>query len=539
MLQLLPLLLAEQPTVSVQPHSASITTTAATTEQKAQTPSSTSVSAVAIPETTPQTKGVVVEAYPVPQSLTVTPSPTAQISSAVEAESSPATVASPKPVPNEVAEAAQPIREIVVNAETEPSSVAPAPISKNQAAPTPQVSESPAAKPTATPAAKPSPAIALPTPAVTSPSSPSLESKQPESKPSEVVVPTQQDTKTAKSSAIAKQQETLSQRLAEIVARDRAFKEAQQRETLITRAYEYANQGRFAQARRLLQNPVIPNEARTEVISTISSLEQENTNKPAVRPAATLKERRFEQTQIKPRFVPTTKPLFVTQVPRAVAASQGASLPTLPQLPNSAPRPIPVRAEAAPQRVDLNTPVASDSDYSTVNPTGGNLQAYNRNLPTSGQPQGDELMYPLPNPVPVTSGYGWRVHPVTKARRFHAGVDLGAAQGTPVIASRGGRVSIADRLGGYGLAIVLEHKDGTQDTLYAHLSEMFVRPGQEVRPGTVIGRSGSTGLSTGPHLHYEARVQKNASWVTVDPGPQLESARERLAQALRSQRSPS
>ena len=149
-------------------------------------------------------------------------------------------------------------------------------------------------------------------------------------------------------------------------------------------------------------------------------------------------------------------------------------------------------------------------------------------------------MYPLPVPAPVTSKYGWRVHPVNGNRRFHAGVDLGAAQGTPILATRTGRVSVADRMGGYGLAVVLQHAKGKQDTLYAHMSEMFVHPGEQVKPGTIIGRVGSTGLSTGPHLHYETRQQKGSSWAHDRSGPSVRggtntvsaSAKSRTAEGL-------
>ncbi|MBW4524601.1 MAG: M23 family metallopeptidase [Phormidium tanganyikae FI6-MK23] len=180
---------------------------------------------------------------------------------------------------------------------------------------------------------------------------------------------------------------------------------------------------------------------------------------------------------------------------------------------------------------DPTAPIASDSAGGYIDQvvTPKNLQAYNRNLPklTSAS----QIVYPLPEPVPVTSRFGWRRHPVTGARRFHSGVDLGAGQGTPVIASRGGKVTIADRMGGYGLAIVLQQPNGSQDTLYAHLSQIFVRPGEKIKPGTIIGRVGSTGLSTGPHLHYEARRMTNSGWTAVDPGGQLEAARVRLVQA--------
>ncbi|MCG9886815.1 MAG: M23 family metallopeptidase [Cyanobacteria bacterium] len=89
--------------------------------------------------------------------------------------------------------------------------------------------------------------------------------------------------------------------------------------------------------------------------------------------------------------------------------------------------------------------------------------------------------------------------------------------GTPVVAPLSGRVTVASFLGGYGLSVVLSHGDGTQKTLYAHLSETFVKPGEVVRQGEVIGRVGSTGLSTGPHLHFEVREYRNGQWMALNP----------------------
>ncbi|HMP55341.1 MAG TPA: M23 family metallopeptidase [Novosphingobium sp.] len=106
----------------------------------------------------------------------------------------------------------------------------------------------------------------------------------------------------------------------------------------------------------------------------------------------------------------------------------------------------------------------------------------------------------------VTSGFGLRVHPVHGTRRVHAGVDLAAGTGAPVIVSSPGVVVQAGWLGGYGLCVTIDHGGATQ-TRYGHLSRLGVGVGQRVRAGQVIGLVGSTGVSTGPHLHYEVRVQ--------------------------------
>jgi Peptidase family M23 len=141
-----------------------------------------------------------------------------------------------------------------------------------------------------------------------------------------------------------------------------------------------------------------------------------------------------------------------------------------------------------------------------------------------------QLIYPLSSPAPTTSSFGWRTHPITGSRRFHSGVDIGAPMGAPVVAAGTGIVVSSGWLGGYGKAIVIQH-NGVQQTLYGHLSEVFVQPGQSIEQGTVIGRVGSTGNSTGPHLHYEARVATTDGWVAIDPGDDIRYALDNLRRA--------
>ena len=144
------------------------------------------------------------------------------------------------------------------------------------------------------------------------------------------------------------------------------------------------------------------------------------------------------------------------------------------------------------------------------------------------------FMYPLTIPAPITSLFGWRMHPISGNPRFHAGTDLGAPLGTPVLAASPGTVEIADYMGGYGLTVVLNHNKATLQTLYAHLSEIFVEPGEKVAQGTVIGRVGSTGNSTGPHLHFETRQLTPQGWVATNSGAQLEYAFAQLMKALQT-----
>jgi murein DD-endopeptidase MepM/ murein hydrolase activator NlpD len=142
------------------------------------------------------------------------------------------------------------------------------------------------------------------------------------------------------------------------------------------------------------------------------------------------------------------------------------------------------------------------------------------------------LMYPLPIVAKITSAFGLRVHPVLKTSRMHSGTDLGAPMGTPVLAAYDGEVALADKLGGYGMTVILRHVQGTQESLYGHLSEIFVKQGEKIKQGTVIGRVGSTGVSTGPHLHFEWRHLTTEGWVAVDAGLHLEYALDNLMQSM-------
>ncbi|MBE9191788.1 peptidoglycan DD-metalloendopeptidase family protein [Gloeocapsopsis crepidinum LEGE 06123] len=176
---------------------------------------------------------------------------------------------------------------------------------------------------------------------------------------------------------------------------------------------------------------------------------------------------------------------------------------------------------------------------------------YNRTLRQGQLSQRNTgLLFPLTIPAPITSLFGWRIHPISGDRRFHTGTDLGAPMGTPVLAAYKGKVGLSDFLGGYGLTVVLEHELAKNkntakspsdplphQTLYAHLSETFVKPGEKVEQGTVIGLVGSTGNSTGPHLHFESRYLTSDGWVASDPGFELEYALTQLVEVLKTARS--
>lgn len=154
---------------------------------------------------------------------------------------------------------------------------------------------------------------------------------------------------------------------------------------------------------------------------------------------------------------------------------------------------------------------------------------YPQTIPQSSK---TALLYPLPIAARITSAFGMRTHPLFKTSRMHTGTDLGAPMGTPVLAAYDGEVALADKLGGYGLTVILRHVKGTQESLYGHLSEIFVKPGDKIKQGTVIGRVGSTGFSTGPHLHFEWRHLTTEGWVAVDAGLHLEYALENLMESM-------
>ncbi|MEH2376941.1 murein hydrolase activator EnvC family protein [Nostoc sp.] len=109
-----------------------------------------------------------------------------------------------------------------------------------------------------------------------------------------------------------------------------------------------------------------------------------------------------------------------------------------------------------------------------------------------------------PSDAPTSSPFGWRIHPILGYRRFHAGLDFAASYGSTIRAADSGTVIFAGWYGGYGRALIIDHGNG-MTTLYGHTSELYVTEGQAVERGQAIAAVGSTGFSTGPHLHFEVR----------------------------------
>ena len=122
----------------------------------------------------------------------------------------------------------------------------------------------------------------------------------------------------------------------------------------------------------------------------------------------------------------------------------------------------------------------------------------------SGNPSG-RFLWPTPGYSKITSDYGMRVHPILGTKKLHTGIDIGAPSGTSIVSGDAGVVIHAGWLGAYGNAVVVDHGGGLS-TLYGHMSSIAVREGQQVTAGQKLGGVGSTGLSTGPHLHFEVRV---------------------------------
>jgi murein DD-endopeptidase MepM/ murein hydrolase activator NlpD len=166
-------------------------------------------------------------------------------------------------------------------------------------------------------------------------------------------------------------------------------------------------------------------------------------------------------------------------------------------------------------------PVAQQPSQAAANCAGTQPIFYNPafsvNTAALNNLQWGRIAFPLPIPAAITSAFGWRIHPITGDRRFHAGIDIGAPTGTPVVAALSGRVVAADYMGGYGLAVIIENAETAQRNLYAHLSGIAVQPGMTLNQGNVLGWVGSTGNSTGPHLHFETQVLTTEGWVAIDP----------------------
>ncbi len=145
---------------------------------------------------------------------------------------------------------------------------------------------------------------------------------------------------------------------------------------------------------------------------------------------------------------------------------------------------------------------ASKRSYSGSKSTSSDVVQYG----VQAQPEArtGELYWPVPGHHRITSPFGYRIHPILKYRKLHTGVDIGAPNGTPVVSAASGTVIASRFMSGYGNCIMIDH--GGKVTVYGHLSSRAVSAGQSVSAGQTIGYVGSTGMSTGAHLHFEVRV---------------------------------
>lgn len=152
----------------------------------------------------------------------------------------------------------------------------------------------------------------------------------------------------------------------------------------------------------------------------------------------------------------------------------------------------------------INEKDTADRAYKELMETSRRIEQMIRNSKPGGK--GAEATGALvwPYDGPITSPFGWRTHPIFGTQTFHTGIDIGADHGDPVVAADGGVVIYADWMGGYGKAVIIDHGGGIS-TLYAHNSQLLVSEGQRVQKGQTISLIGTTGYSTGPHLHFEVR----------------------------------
>lgn len=128
-----------------------------------------------------------------------------------------------------------------------------------------------------------------------------------------------------------------------------------------------------------------------------------------------------------------------------------------------------------------------------------------KNIKLAATYVGGEMNWPIPGQYSISSYFGLRIHPISKEEKMHTGIDIEVPRKTPVSSAQKGTIVFANWFSGYGKAIIIDHGGG-YTTLYAHLDVIGVGVGQEVEKGGYIGQSGNTGYSTGPHLHFEVRM---------------------------------
>ena len=182
---------------------------------------------------------------------------------------------------------------------------------------------------------------------------------------------------------------------------------------------------------------------------------------------------------------------------------------------------LPLRAADLPEkplRIPADTPVAD------LTPELGITGAMPDSLAWPLRPgQPIRVVYPLAVKASEVDPYGWRYSSSRGVWRMHAGQDLVAPAGTPVLAMLPGRVVLAEPIDGYGLTVVLDHGRGWQ-SLYAHLQSANVRQGDFLTAASTLGLVGQSGRASGPHLHVELRQRQGEQMLALDPTPVLDQA---------------
>ena len=161
-------------------------------------------------------------------------------------------------------------------------------------------------------------------------------------------------------------------------------------------------------------------------------------------------------------------------------------------------------AQAAAQKAAQQQKQQSSGSSASGNSSSSGSQSSQTTASASG------FLWPIASSHRVTSPFGWRTHPITGRRNLHGGIDIAAPNGTPIMASKAGVVVISQYGSSYGNYVVISHPDGTR-TLYAHMSQRNVSAGDTVRQGQTVGLVGSTGSSTGNHLHFETWTGSSSS----------------------------
>ncbi|MBR1728900.1 MAG: peptidoglycan DD-metalloendopeptidase family protein [Selenomonadaceae bacterium] len=184
----------------------------------------------------------------------------------------------------------------------------------------------------------------------------------------------------------------------------------------------------------------------------------------------------------------TDKAIYDKQYDEMMAASEQVAI-LIQQSKYKPPPPPPSPPPAPPSTNSSDDPPSSSSN---------DVEVYNATPSSSGG-----MIWPISGPI--TSPFGWRTHPIFGSQRFHSGLDIGGDYGLPIHAAKAGVVSHAGWIGGYGNTVMIDHGGGIV-TLYGHNESLNVSVGQQVSQGQVIAFCGSTGNSTGPHCHFEVRL---------------------------------